>query len=685
VSPGDQAGGPEPVNNQNQQRAFQRALNSLQNGNAAEAEALCSEALLEFPEDPNFLCLSARALTMLQRYAQAEERANNAMTLFPEFPRAYVVRGELRLLQGRGDQAAGDFRRAVELGDEDPNTRVKLGRALAMQGDREAAEEAVRESLDLDPVRSKLAEAFRLQSTGNEAEAERIYRRVLKDDPENVDALRLLAGLATGKRFHRDAETLLRRAIELSPDYGRALADLVINLVEQDRADEACEWGEKLLRVGADNANTHLVIGNALSAAGRYDEAIQSYRRTLKKSPEQLGALSGLAHNLKTIGRQDEAVEMYRRCLEINPYFVDTYWNLANLNTFRFTDEEVGSMEKLLEHPNIPDESQVFLHNALGFARESDGDYDRAFGHFSSGNAVKRQMEYYDSVNTEFLFDRIIEEFDADRLAGQSPATDSEATPIFIVGLPRSGSTLLEQILASHSAVEGTHELSELTRVVNELPRKQRNHKSFPETVAEFDAADFLQLGEEYLQRTRKYRSGAPFFTDKNPNNFSNIGLIHLALPNAVVIDARRHPLDSCFGCFKQLFARGQTFSYDLVDIGEYYLEYRRLMDHWHSVLPGKVLEVHYEDVVADLEPQVRRILEHCGLPFEEECLRYHETDRAVKTASSEQVRQPIYRSSVNLWRNYEKHLDPLIEILEPILRELPASDRPQLLQKARK
>ena len=664
-----------------QQQAFNQALKSLQNGDAAGAETLCSQALLDFPEDPNFLCLSARALIMQQKHAQAEERVNNAMTLHPQFPRPYVVRGELRLIQGRADQAAGDFRRAMELGDEDPNTRVKLSRALAMQGDKDAASEAIRESIDLDPVRQKLADAFKLQNTGKEAEAERIYRAVLKEDPENVDALRLLASMATEKRHHRDAETLLKRAIELTPDFGRALADLVICLVEQDKVDEACGYAERLLRIGADNANSHLVAGNAYAAAGRYREAIASYETALEKSPEHLGAMAGLAHNLKTIGRQDEAIEIYRQCLAINPYFVDVYWNLANLKTFRFTDEDIGSMEKLLEHPEIPDESQVFLQNALGFAHESRKEYDKAFHHFARGNAVKRRLEYYDSVNTEFLFDRIIEVFDAGKLAAQAAGDAVDVTPVFVVGLPRSGSTLLEQILASHSQVEGTHELSELSRVVNELPRQLRKRQSFPESVAGLDAEAFLDLGREYLRRTEKYRSGKPFFTDKNPNNFSNVGLIHLALPNAVVIDARRHPLDSCFGSFKQLFARGQGFSYDLVDIGEYYLEYERLMSHWNSVLPGKVLEVHYEDVVADLETQVRRILEHCGLPFEERCLRFHESDRAVKTASSEQVRKPIYSSSVNLWRNYEAHLEPLIEILEPVLAKLPADQRPHSLR----
>jgi tetratricopeptide (TPR) repeat protein len=421
-------------------------------------------------------------------------------------------------------------------------------------------------------------------------------------------------------------------------------------------------------------------MGNAYSAAGIYDDAIASYRKALELLPTHPGALSGLAHNLKTIGKQNEAIRFYRECIAANPYFTEAYWSLANMKTFRFTEEEVGSMEKLLEHPHIPDESRVHLCNGLGFHYESRKDYDRAFVHFDKCNVTKRKQEYYDSVETELLHDRIIKVFDQEFVNRIPAGGRFEARPIFIIGLPRSGSTLLEQILASHSQVEGTHELSDLARLVRDLPIGDKMQKLYPESLAYADAEFFAEVGRAYLDRTRKYRSGSPYFTDKNPNNFVHVGLVHLVLSDAVFINARRHPLDSCLGSFKQLFAKGQAFSYDMVDIGEYYLQYERLMDHWSSVLPGKVLDVSYEDVVADLETQVRRMLDHCGLPFEEQCLSYYETDRAVKTASSEQVRKPIYSSSVNLWRSYEAHLVPLIEILEPELLDLPADQRPRSL-----
>lgn len=661
-----------------QQHIFQRATTLLQNGDAESAENLCASALLEFPQDPNLMCLSGRALIMLCKYAEAEEQLNTAITMFPEFSRSHVVRGELRLAQGRHDQAADEFRRAVELGDTDPNTQIKLCRALTLKGDRAAAEEAVEESLRLDPSRKRLTEAFELEKTGRKKEAEKIYRDILKNDSENVDALRLLAGLATSQNEHRDAEILLKRALELTPDFGRAMADLIVNQVEQEKIDEALEYGARLTRIGADNPDSYLLMGNAYSAAGRYEDAINAYKKALGLAAEHPGALSGLAHNLKTVGKQEEAIAIYRKCIAANPYFTEAYWSLANLKTFRFTDEEVRSMEKLLQEPNIPDSAQVHLCNALGFQYEYQQEYDQAFAYFEKCNTTKRKLEYYDAVETESLYDRIIEVFDQEFVNRAPAGKEFDVTPIFIIGLPRSGSTLLEQILASHSQVEGTHELSDLARVVREIPDRLKTRQHYPVALSGADAAFLAELGQAYLDRTQKYRSGNPYFTDKNPNNFIHVGLVHLALPGAVFINARRHPLDSCLGSFKQLFAKGQAFSYDLVDIGEYYLQYERLMEHWYSVLPGKLLDVRYEDVVADLETQVRRILDHCGLPFEEQCVRFHETERAVKTASSEQVRQPIYSSSVNLWRNYEWQLEPLIEILEPMLRELPEEDRPE-------
>jgi hypothetical protein len=315
---------------------------------------------------------------------------------------------------------------------------------------------------------------------------------------------------------------------------------------------------------------------------------------------------------------------------------------------------------------------------------EGRKDYDRAFHHFEKCNEARRPLELYDPVDTESTYDRMIELFDPEFIASHSGNPETAVTPILVVGLPRSGSTLIEQILASHSRVDGTHELGDLVRAVQVIRKEHNRRGRFPEMLKNLSLEQWRRIGEEYLQRTEIHREGAPFFVDKNPNNFVYTGILKLAIPNAKIINARRHPMDSCLGSFKQLFASGQPFTYDMTELCEYYLQYQRLMDHWHEVLPGFVLDVQYEEVVADLETQVRRILDFCGLPFEEACLRFHETERAVKTASSEQVRQPIYSSSVNLWRKYEAHLGEMVHILKPLLKSLPAEDRPASLAENR-
>jgi tetratricopeptide (TPR) repeat protein len=653
---------------QRQRQTFERAAEFLRQGDARTAEQFCESGLVDYPADGNLLCLSARALIILGRQDEAEERLLTAMDLNRAFPRPYIIRGDMRLTQGKAVDAVEDFRRAIAMGDKSPDTQMKLGRALMLQGDDQGAGNAVDESMRLDPMRQRIVEAHQLELDGEVEQAEDAYREILRKDPDNVEALRLLAGIASKSKQFRQAEILLERALEIAPDFGKALADLVICQTEQEKLNAAIKNGLRLVKLWPENADSHAILAASYSASGRFDDAINCYNLALRYAPTHSGALSGLGNSLKTIGRQDEAIEIFRRCIDANPYFTQSYFNLANLKLFRFSDSEVSKMQELLELPEIPDESATHLYNSLGLHFESQKKFDLAFEHFERCNQIQRGLEYYDSVETEMLTDHLMDVCDAEFIQGGGADARFEKTPIFIVGLPRSGSTLIEQILASHSHVEGTHELTDLTRVVREMPKLLKIHKRYPESLAQADPAGFSVLGKAYLERTSKYRTGSPFFTDKNPNNFSHIGLIHMMLPDAKIIDARRHPLDSCLGTYKQLFAAGQAFSYDLADLAEYYLQYDRLMGHWESVLPGKVLKVQYEEVVHDLESQVRRILEHCGLPFEEQCLRFHETDRAVVTASSEQVRKPIYSSSVNLWRNYEKHLDILRDDLSPLL-----------------
>jgi len=669
---------------------FAQALERLQSGDAKTAAELCDAGLKVFPSDGNFLCLSAKANLALRRFSVARDRIEAAIRQHPDFADAHVTFGDLLFVQGQTDAAIAAYKQALRLDPSRSDVREKRDRILEMATDSSdgstepsrPAEESPRRHMTFQ---DEIAKAVMFENEGEQNKAEDIYRDILKRDPDHVEAARSLATIAVKHDRYKEAEVFLLRAAANAPDYGRAWVDLCNVQRELGKFEEAEQSAKEVLRLGSDMAESHMLYAGVMGMAGRHEEAIASYGNALEIDDSKVVALSAMAHQLKTIGRQDEAIARYRQGISVKPDYTEAYWSLANLKTFRFHDSEVDDMETLLADRNLKDEARVHLHNGLGFAYEARGDYERAFTNFDQCSKIRRKAESYDPVQTEDVFDGTIEIFDEEFVRQRSGHGCSDDSPIFIVGLPRSGSTLLEQILSSHDMVEGTQELPDLTIVTQQTRRERRQRERFPAAYQNFEPADWLRIGQHYTERTQRVRTGRPHFIDKNPNNFTSVGVIALALPDAKIINARRHPLDSCFGTYKQLFAQGQSFSYDLNELGEYYLQYSRLMDHWHEVLPGKVLDVQYEDVVADLETQVRRILEYCGLPFEDACLRFHETERAIKTASSEQVRRPIYSSSVNLWRNYESHLGELIQVLEPLLRELPAADQPSITQSGKK
>lgn len=650
------------------------------------AAKVCDAGLREFPGDANILCLSAKANLALKRFTESKACLEEAIRLFPDFASAHDTYGDLLLVQGFVDAAIEAYGQVLRLDPTRADTHRKLDKARELASTAsvltaELVEPTLKALGHRMAFEEEIAMALAFEKDGEPNKAEDIYRDILVRDPDHVEAARSLAAIAVKLERYRDAEVYLRRVVANAPDYGRAWVDLANVQQQLEKFEEAEECARQVLRLGPDKAESHMIFAGVVGMAGRHEEAIESYQKALEIDPRKFQAITGMAHHLKTIGLQDDAIAKYRECIRVKPDHTEAYWSLANLKTFRFDDAEVDAMEALLADEELDDASRVHLHNALGFAYEARGDFDRAFSNFERCNKTRRLTESYDPVELEDAHDRIIRTFNAEFLREKFGDGFPDDAPIFVVGLPRSGSTLIEQILSSHSQVEGTHELSDLSRVVHQARRESKGKRRFPEMLENFAPDDWRIIGENYIDRTKQFRSGHPYFVDKNPNNFEFIGLLSLVLPNAKIIDARRHPLDSCFGTYKQLFAKGQPFSYDLTELGEYYLEYRRLMDHWHRVLPGNVLDVNYEEVVADLETQVRRMLDYCQLPFEQACLRFHETDRAVKTASSEQVRQPIYTSSVNLWQNYETHLRELIQVLEPLLRDLPDDDQPSPLR----
>jgi tetratricopeptide (TPR) repeat protein len=593
---------------------------------------------------------------------------------------AHDVYGDLLLIQGQTESAVKAYEQAMRLDPTRSLLLKKIEKAHELTG-------STRKSASLPGKkiapgkRMAFEDEMRLaqqsHKSGKPAEAEKTYRSILKRDPNHVEAARLLAGLAVENKQYGEAEVFLRHAASNAPDYGRIWIDLANTLREQEKLEEAMECALKVLELAPDKAEPHILIAGVAAAMNRHEDAIRHYEKALEISPDRPGAMSSMAHHLKTIGSQQDSVVMYRKAIEAKPDHAEAYWSLANLKTFRFDGHEVQAMKTLLKNDKLPDESRVQLNNALGFHYEAHKDFDRAFLHLEKCNFLRRQSEFYDPLETESGVDKIIEIIDKEFIDKHDELGNSDDSPILIVGLPRSGSTLIEQILASHSQVDGTHELGDLPQVAKRIRRFSKKRASFPVNLLDVSTEHWKKIGQDYIDSTRRFRAGAPYFIDKNPNNFIFVGLLRIALPGAKIINATRHPLDSCFGTYKQLFASGQPFSYDLTELGEYYVQYQRLMEHWHRVAPGFTLDVGYENVVADLEGQVRRILDFCNLPFEENCLRFHETERAVKTASSEQVRQPIYSSSVNLWRNYESHLGDLIQILRPVLQSFPIEDQP--------
>jgi len=643
------------------------------------AERICRQALNAHPRDANLLCLLGASLIRQQKPQEAEHTLSRAVRIYSDFSRAHEGLAEALIMQGRLGEALEALERAGELEPGSASIRMKKAKVLTGMGKEDDATREFEESFKLTPHREDLVRGLNLQRMGNVREAEQVYRDVLMKDPSNVDALRLLAGVAMRAKQWGDAEMLLERALEIAPDYFQGWMDIGMARQEQDKTEGAIEAYRNVMRLEPHKPHGFTSAGTMYAMIGEHDQAMELLQQAVDIDPGNFGALSGMGHVLKTIGKQDEAIESYRTCVKHNPDHGETWWSLANLKTFRFTDDDIAIMEKRAARESLVEEQRASFFFALGKAYEDKQDYDMAFDYYSRGNENRRQRETYDPVQTVDLHDKFIEVFSKEFIAERSGVGCQDNAPILIVGLPRSGSTLIEQILASHPDVEGTHELPDLGRVARSIGLQREDRKSYPVVVPLLDDDEFAKLGEEYLRRTKRHReTELPRFTDKLPNNFSHVGFLSLILPNAKVINAKRHPLDSCLGSFKQMFARGQPFTYDQFELAEFYMEYQRLMDHWHEVLPGTLLDVQYEDVVDDLETQVRRILEHCGLPWNDACLRFFENERAVKTASSEQVRKPIYASSKHLWRRYEQHLGPMIDVLEPLLRTLPEDWQPE-------
>jgi len=550
-------------------------------------------------------------------------------------------------------------------------------------------------------INPRLLEAGAALNENRIPEAEALLRAYLKEFPTDVQAIRMFAELAARLGRYGDAEKLLSRCLEIDPAFTAARHNYAVVLHRLNRPADALKEVDRLLEQEPHNPSFRNLQGTILGRIGEYGQAIELYAGVLAQYPGLSKVWMSYGHALKTAGREQESIEAYRKCIEQIPGMGEAWWSLANLKTFRFASDELARMQSQLARQDLSDEDRLHFHFALGKAFEDRGEAARSFEHYAQGNRLRRALVPYDAEENHEHVRRSRALFTREFFEARKGWGCPERDPIFIVGLPRSGSTLLEQILSSHSQVEGTMELPDMVSIARELGARGRRNRSgaaprgeeasrgdpagaptsgtrgswYPEVLGELSGAEIRQSGEQYLQRTRIQRkTAAPLFIDKLPNNFAHTGLIHLALPNARIIDARRHPLGCCFSAYKQHFARGQNFTYDLAELGRYYRDYVELMAHFDAVLPGRVHRVIYENIVADTEGEVRRLLEHCGLPFEEGCLRFYENQRAVRTASSQQVRQPIFRDALEQWRQYDNWLGPLREALGPVLESYPAA-----------
>ncbi|GHD14104.1 hypothetical protein GCM10007052_17440 [Halioglobus japonicus] len=522
-----------------------------------------------------------------------------------------------------------------------------------------------------EPLRAATAHIV----AGELAKAEAILRPYVHDNPVDVNGIRMLGEVGLSLGALRDAERLLARAVELAPDYDAARFAWANALYKRHRYADALVQLDQLLAKEPDHAAWITLKAANLVEINEHDQAIPLFEKIIELHPDHRQAHLSYGHALRAVGRVDECIVAYERCIELDGGVGEAYWSLANLKTYRFTDAQIEHIESLLQNKQCPFRDYYHLLFSLGKAREDRKDYRAAMAAYVKGNQVRGRNVPWDgrAFHDECL--RLREFFTPERFAAHQGQGCEAPDPIFVVGLPRAGSTLIEQILASHSQVEGTAELADMMALARKIAAKQRRDdpSRYPEALAESSADQLAQMGQGYIDNTAVQRvTDAPYFIDKMPNNFVHVGLIQLVLPNARIIDARRHPMDCCFSGFKQLFASGQGFTYGQQRIGQYYREYVELMDHWDAVLPGRVLRVQYEEMVADTENQVRRLLDYCGLPFEEACLNFHDNTRTVRTASSEQVRQPINRSGMDRWRPFEEWLDPLKEALGPVLERYP-------------
>jgi tetratricopeptide (TPR) repeat protein len=649
----------------------------LLESNPVTAAEQAGEILKVVPDHPVATLLLAVARRMTGDTAEAMSLLECLAVRQPNWAAAHYELGCALAEAELPQEALVALRRAVFLKPTMPEAWRAIGDLLILSGDSEGADAAYAQNIKASTQDPRLMAAGSALVDGRIAQAEHLLRGHLKQYPTDVAAIRMLAEVAVRLGRNADAEVLLNRCLELAPSFVPARHQYAIVLHRQNKSAAALQQVDLLAKADAHNSTYRNLKAVVLTKIGEYQESLELYADVLKANPEHAKIWLSYGHTLATAGREQDCIAAYRESIRLSPRLGGAYWSLANLKTFRFTAEEERTMRTLLARGDLSTEDRFHLDFAMGKALEDAGHYSESSSHYLRANELRRTGIDYDADESSAFVERskalFTEEFFDARADYGAPSAD----PIFILGMPRAGSTLVEQILASHSTVEGTMELPDIIMMAAKLGgiRKKSAERSYPGVLASLSREACRELGEQYIQQTRIQRKTAkPFFIDKMPNNFLHLGLIRLALPNAKIIDARRHPMACCFSGFKQQFSEGHRYSYSLEEIGRFYRDYVDYMRHFDRVLPGKIHRVIYEHMIEDTEAEVRRLLVFCGLPFESACLRFYENARPVRTASSQQVRKPIFRDGVDHWRHYEPWLEPLKQALGDVLEAYPAT-----------
>ena len=643
------------------------ATQAVKENRFQDAINLLKIILKDNPENIDCLYLAAVSSRYLKHFEDSKKYIESLLLNAPDMGRAYQELGHLSRDMGNEEKAIRHYRQACEHNPALIASWNSLYQYFLKDQNQAAADHALKQLDTLKSLPGSLLYIHQVLNEGRLGLAERKCRAFLKENPTNTYAMSLLSDIANRLGYFDDAEFLLEKAVEFKPSDGELRLKYASILRKKQKFSKTMEQVNILCDQYPDNQLYQAYKASEIMQNGGHDEAITILDDILKKNPYNFSSLTSKGHAEKTLGKTDQAIESYRSAYKIRQDHGEAFFSLANLKTYSFSKDEIHNMRYQVDRLDLSLKDKAYFHFALAQGCESNGDYEEAFYHLEKGNKIKNDQSLYSIERMDKELQSQIDVCNEKFFRDLGPGGYDTKDPIFILGLPRSGSTLVEQILASHSKIDGTLELPNILSMAQSLRGDDIYGKegNYPKSMESLTIKQREDFGKSFIEDTRMHRKDAPMFTDKMPNNFRHIGLIHLIMPNAKIIDARRYPLDCCFSMFKQLFAQGQEFTYGLKEAGSYYSSYVKLMHHWEKVLPGKILRVNNEDVISDLDGQVKRILEFLDLPFEEECISFYETNRSVRTASSEQVRKPINKDGMGRWKPYAKYLKPLLNVLD--------------------